>query len=261
MKIVIIGGTGRIGSKVVAMLRERGHQAVPAAPETGVNTITGEGLAEVLTGAGVVVDVSNSPSFADDAAMNFFETSTRNILGAEATADVRHHVALSVVGVDRLPGSGYLRAKLAQEKLIRNSRMPYTIVHATQFFEFLKGIADSATVGNSVRLAPVMFQPMAAEDVARTVADVAVAKPVNGIVEVAGPQAYRLDELIRLDLRARNDSREVVTDPKAPYYGAVLSERSLMPGEDARIGRVTYEAWRQQQPATRKPAATHVAAR
>lgn len=259
MKIVIIGGTGLIGSKVVSILRDEGHDAVPAAPQTGVDTITGEGLSQALAGAQVVVDVSNSPSFEDDAAMKFFQTSTRNILGAEATAGASHHVALSIVGVDRLASNGYFRAKLAQEELIRNSRMPYSIVHSTQFFEFLKGIADSSTVGGVVRLAPVMFQPIAADDVARTVSAVAVGKPVNGIVEVAGPQPYRLDELVRLALRARNDPRQVVTDPKAPYYGSVLSERSLMPGDDARHGQVTFQAW-QQRSAKGKPTAPQVTA-
>jgi uncharacterized protein YbjT (DUF2867 family) len=260
MKIVIIGGTGLIGSKVVKLLGERGHDAVPAAPDTGVNTVTGEGLAQVLTGANVVIDVSNSPSFDGEKAMQFFQTSTRNILAAEAAAGVRHHVALSVVGIDRLADIGYFRAKLAQEELIRSAAIPYSIVHATQFFEFLKGIADDATVGNTVHVAPVMFQPIAAEDVARTVCTVAVGTPVNGIVEVAGPEPYRLDEFVRLGLRARKDPREVVTDPKARYFGAVLSERSLMPGDDARIGKITFQAW-QQQAAQPNRAAQQVEAR
>jgi uncharacterized protein YbjT (DUF2867 family) len=261
MKIVIIGGTGLIGSKVVGMLRERGHDAVPAAPNTGVNTLTGEGLAEVVTGAGVLIDVSNSPSLDGDAAMKFFQTSTRNILAAEAAAGVRHHVALSPVGIDRLTDNAYFRAKVAQEELIRSSSIPYSIVHATQFFEFLKGIADDATVGNTVRLAPVMFQPMAAEDVARAVCNVALGKPANGIVEVAGPEPYRLDEFVRLGLRARKDPREVVTDPQARYFGSVLSERSLMPGDDARIGKVTFQAWQQQQAVTQPPTAQSVSTR
>jgi len=261
MKIVIIGGTGLIGSKVVGMLHERGHDALPAAPNTGVNTLTGEGLAEVVTGADVVIDVSNSPSFDGEAPMKFFQTSTRNILAAEAAAGVRHHVALSVVGVERLVDNGYFRAKVAQEELIRSSSIPYSIVHATQFFEFLKAIADDATSGNTVRLAPVMFQPMAAEDVARTVCSVALGAPINGIVETAGPEPYRLDEFVRLGLRALKDPREVVTDPKAPYFGSVLSERSLMPADDARIGKVTFQAWQQQQAATPKPAAQQVPAR
>jgi uncharacterized protein YbjT (DUF2867 family) len=261
MRIVIIGGTGLIGSKVVAMLRERGHDAVPAAPNTGVNTITGEGLAEVVARADALIDVSNSPSFEAEAAMNFFQTSTRNILAAEAAAGVRHHVALSIVGIDRLAENGYFRAKLAQEELIRSSRIPYSIVHATQFFEFLKGIADDATVGNTVRLAPVMFQPMAAEDVARAVCTVALGTPVNGVVEVAGPEPYRLDELVRLGLRARKDPREVVTDPQARYFGALLSERSLMPGDDARVGQLTFQDWQQQQAAMPSTTAQSVAAR
>ena len=260
MKIVIIGGTGLIGSKVVSMLRERGHEAVAAAPNTGVNTITGEGLAEVLTGADVVIDVSNSPSFAAEAAMSFFQTSTRNILAAEAREGVRHHVALSVVGIDRLADNGYFRAKLAQEELIRSSPIPYSIVHATQFFEFLKGIADDATSGGTVRVAPVMFQPMAAQDVARTVCDVALGAPINGIVETAGPRPYRLDEFVRLGLSAQKDPRDVVTSPGAPYFGSVLSERSLMPGDGARIGEVTFQAW-QQQAAVPNPTTQPVVAR
>jgi uncharacterized protein YbjT (DUF2867 family) len=247
MRIVIIGGTGLIGSKVVAMLRERGHEAVVAAPQTGVNTLTGDGLAEVVAGADVVIDVSNSPSFDGETAMKFFQTSTRNILAAEAKAGVRHHVALSVVGIDRLAENGYFQAKLAQEGLIRSSAIPYSIVHATQFFEFHKGIADDATVGNTVRLAPVLFQPMAADDVARAVTNVAVGTPVNGIIEVAGPEPFRLDEFVRTGLRARKDPREVVTDPRAPYFGTVPGERSLMPGDDARVGQVTFQAWQQQQ--------------
>jgi len=261
MKFTIIGGTGLIGSKVVTMLRERGHDAVPAALNTGVNTLTGEGLAQAVTGADVVVDVSNSPSFDAEPAMKFFETSTRNILAAEAAAGVRHHVALSVVGVERLADNGYFRAKVAQEELIRSSSIPYSIVHATQFFEFLKGIADDATVGNTVRVAPVMFQPMASEDVARTVSTVAVGSPINGIVETAGPEPYRLDEFVRVGLRALKDPREVVTDPQARYFGSVLSERSLMPADDARIGKVTFQAWQQQQAATPKPTVQPVSAR
>src|SRR6185295_4494067 len=220
MKIVVIGGTGLIGSKLVRKLQERGHQAVTASPNTGVNTITGEGLAEVLVGASVVVDVSNSPSFEDAAVLKFFETSTRNLLTYEAAAGVGHHVALSVVGTDRLAESGYFRAKIAQEKLIKESSIPYTIVHATQFFEFIKSIAAAATDGNQVRLAPVLIQPMAANDVACAVLKVAVGAPVNGIVEIAGPETFRFDELIREGLRAQNDPREVVVDPGARYFGA-----------------------------------------
>jgi uncharacterized protein YbjT (DUF2867 family) len=243
MKIVIIGGSGLIGSKVVALLREHGHEAVPASPDSGVNTLTGEGLAEVLAGAAVVVDVSNSPSFEDAAVLKFFETSTANLLAAEAAAGVGHHVALSVVGSDRAPDNGYLRAKVAQEKLIRNSSIPYSIVRATQFFEFLKRIADEATDGNTVRIAPVLFQPMAAEDVAKAVGRVAVSAPVNGIVEIGGPQQFRFDEFIRLGLGARHDSREVIADPHARYFGTELGERTLVPGADARLGEIRFEEW------------------
>ena len=243
MKIVIIGGTGLIGSKLVHMLDEQGHLAVPAAPNTGVNTLTGEGLPEVLEDAAVVVDVSNSPSFEDPAVLNFFETSTRNLLAAEAVAGVRHHVVLSVVGTGRLPESGYMRAKNAQENLIRKSSIPYSIVHATQFFEFIKGIADTATEGNVVRIAPVLFQPMAAEDVAKAVATVAVGSPINGIVEVAGPKAFRMDELVRRFLADRNDPRKVIADPHARYFGTELSERSLLPGDGAKIAATSFEDW------------------
>jgi uncharacterized protein YbjT (DUF2867 family) len=243
MKVVIIGGSGLIGSKLVTRLREQGHQAVPASPDTGVNTLTGDGLADVLTGAAVVVDVSNSPSFEDAAVLKFFETSTGNLLAAEAAAGVGHHVALSVVGSDRAPDSGYLRAKIAQEKLIRNSSIPYSIVRATQFFEFLKRIADEATDGNTVRIAPVLFQPMAAEDVAKAVARVAVSAPVNGIVEIGGPQQFRFDEFIRLGLGARQDPRVVAADPHARYFGMELGERTLVPDADARLGEIRFEDW------------------
>jgi uncharacterized protein YbjT (DUF2867 family) len=248
MKVVIIGGSGLIGSKVVARLRQQGHEAVPASPDTGVNTLTGEGLAGVLTGAAVVVDVSNSPSFEDAAVLKFFETSTTNLLAAEAAAGVGHHVALSVVGCDRIPESGYLRAKVAQEKLIRNSPIPYSIVRATQFFEFVKRIADEATVGTTVRVPPVLFQPMAASDVADAVCRVAVAAPLKGVVEVGGPQEFRFDEFIRLGLGARHDPREVVADPHARYFGAELSERSLVPGAEARLGKIRFEDWLSQSP-------------
>jgi uncharacterized protein YbjT (DUF2867 family) len=243
MKIVVIGGSGLIGSKLVTMLGEDGYQAVPASPNSGVNTLTGEGLAEVLKGASVVVDVSNSPSFADAPVMNFFRTSTGNLLRYEAAAGVRHHVALSVVGADGLPDSGYLRAKVAQEKLIRESSIPYSIVRATQFFEFVKSIADSATEGNTVRLPPVHFQPIAADDVASGVAKVAMGSPLNGIVEVAGPEQYRFDELIRQSLSAHKDPREVIADPHARYFGTELSERSLVPGDDAQLGETRFEDW------------------
>jgi uncharacterized protein YbjT (DUF2867 family) len=246
MNIVIIGGTGLIGSKLVARLREQGHQAVPASPDTGVNTLTGEGLAQVLTGAAVVVDVSNSPSFEDAAVLKFFQTSTGNLLAAEAAAGVGHHVALSIVGCDRVPESGYLRAKVAQEKLIRDGPIPYSIVRSTQFFEFLKRIADEATDGNRVRIPPVLFQPIAATDIANAVGRVAVAAPLNGIVEVAGPQQFRFDEFIRLGLSARHDPREVVADPHARYFGAELSERMLVPEGDARLGEIRFEDWLSQ---------------
>jgi uncharacterized protein YbjT (DUF2867 family) len=247
MKIVIIGGSGLIGSKVVRKLRDQGNEAVPASPNTGVNTLTGEGLAEVLKGADVVVDVSNSPSFEDTAVLNFFRTSTSNLLEAEAAAGVRHHVALSVVGTDRLSESGYMRAKITQEKLIEQSSIPYSIVHATQFFEFMKGIADAATDGGTVRLAPVLIQPMAAEDVATEVAKVSVGAPLNRIIEVAGPEQFRLDEIVRRYLTAREDPRSVVVDPHARYYGAELGERTLVPDNNATIGETKFEDWLSHQ--------------
>jgi uncharacterized protein YbjT (DUF2867 family) len=246
MKLVIIGGTGLIGSKLVAALREHGHEAVAASPDTGVNTLTGEGLAEVLHGASVVVDVSNSPSFEDTAVMAFFTTSTRNLLEYAEAAGVRHYVALSVVGTERIPDSGYLRAKNAQETLIKAAGIPYSIVHATQFFEFIKRIADEATDGTTVRLPHVLIQPMAADDVAKAVGRVAVGAPVNGTVEIAGPQQFRFDELIRQGLGARNDPREVVVDPHARYFGAELGERSLVPAADARLGEIRLQEWLNQ---------------
>ena len=244
MKIVVIGGSGLIGSKVVNKLGQQGHEAVPASPKSGVNTLTGEGLAEALEGAAVVVDVSNSPSFEAAAVLRFFETSTRNLLAADAAAGVGHHVALSVVGTERLAEkSDYLHAKMAQEELIKGSAIPYSIVHATQFFEFVKSIADAATDGNTVRLSPALIQPMAAEDVASAVAKVAVGPPVNGVVEVAGPDQFRLDELVRRGLSASQDPREVIADPQARYYGAELEERSLLPGDRAQIAATHFEAW------------------
>jgi uncharacterized protein YbjT (DUF2867 family) len=243
MKIVVIGGTGLVGSKLSAKLGGHVDEVVPASPNTGVNTITGEGLSEVLEGASVVVDVSNSPDWEDDAVMHFFETSSRNLLAAEAAAGVGHHVALSVVGTDRLTESGYFRAKLAQEKLIEGSSIPYTIVHATQFFEFISGIADGATDGNTVRLPPALFQPMAADDVASGVGRVAVSAPLNGTVEIAGPEQFRLDELVREFLKAHDDPRELITDPSARYYGISPSERTLLPGDDARLGTIRFEDW------------------
>jgi len=243
MKIVVIGGTGRIGSKVVEKLRAQGQEAVAAAPDTGVNTITGEGLAGALKAASVVVDVSNAPSWEDNAVMKFFETSTRNLLASEAAARVGHHVALSVVGSERMLESGYFRAKIAQENLIKSSSIPYSIVRATQFFEFIKGIADSSTDGNTVRLPPVLIQPMAAEDVASGVCRVALGSPLNGIVEIGGPEQFRLDEWVRRGLAARKDPREVVADPHARYYGIKVSETTLIPGGDARLGDTRFEDW------------------
>jgi uncharacterized protein YbjT (DUF2867 family) len=243
MKIVVIGGTGLIGSKVVQKLGAHGHPAVAASPDSGVNTVTGEGLAEVLKGASVVVDVSNSPSWEDAAVLKFFETSTRNLLTNEATAGIGHHVALSVVGTDRLSESGYFRAKIAQEKLIKESSIPYSIVHATQFFEFLKGLADISFDGGKVHLPPVLFQPMAADDVASGVSKIAVGPPVNGIVEVGGPEQFRVDELVRRRLASLKDPREVIADPRARYSGAELGERTLLPGKDARLGETRFEDW------------------
>jgi len=247
MKVVVIGGTGLIGSKLVTKLNEHGHEAVPAAPNTGVNTLTGEGLAEVLQGASVVVDVSNSPSFADDAVMEFFRTSTTNLLKAEANAGVTHHVALSVVGTERLQGSGYFRAKQAQEELIKASDIPYSIVHATQFFEFAKGLADGATDGDTVRLPAAKIQPIVSDDVAAAVGRTAVGAPVNGVVEVAGPEAFQLDEFIRTGLAAKNDPRTVVADPHATYWGAELQETTLLPGPDARLAETRFADWLAQQ--------------
>lgn len=254
MKIVVIGGTGRIGSKVVNKLREHKHEAVAAAPDTGVNTITGEGLAEVVKGASVVVDVSDSPSWDDAAVLKFFQTSTGNLLTQEAAAGVKHHVALSVVGTDRLAESGYFRGKMAQEKLIRESSIPYTIVHATQFFEFLKGLADFSFDGKKVPLPAVLFQPMAADDVASGVARVAGEQPANGIVEIAGPEQFRVDELVRRRLASLNDPREVVADPNARYAGAKVGERTLLPGNNARLGETRFETWL-TQPASQVPKA------
>jgi uncharacterized protein YbjT (DUF2867 family) len=247
MKIVVIGGTGLIGSKLVTRLRTVGHDAVAASPDTGVNTITGEGLAEALTGANVVVDVSNSPSFEDAAVLEFFETSTRNILDAEATSGVAHHVALSVVGTERLADSGYMRAKLAQEKLIQGSSIPFSIVHATQFFEFATRMADDASDGDTVRVPPVLIQPMAADDVAAALCDVTLAAPLNDTVEVGGPEPLRFEEFIRERLRAAGDQRVVVTDPQARYFGARLSERSLVPGDEAQLALTRFSDWLDNQ--------------
>jgi uncharacterized protein YbjT (DUF2867 family) len=243
MKIVVIGGTGLIGSQVVIDLQARGHEAVAASPNTGVNTLTGEGLVEALDGAHVVVDVSNSPSFEDRAVMDFFETSTRNLLGTMTTDGAKHLVALSVVGAERLPDSGYLRAKVMQEKLIGTSGLPFTIVHATQFFEFIGRIADEATVDGVVRLPPVLFQPGAASDVAAVVAEVALDAPLVGTVEIGGPEQFRFDELVRDHLEAHGDSRQVVADPHARYFDTELEERSLVPSPGARVLPTTYDEW------------------
>jgi len=246
MKIVIIGGTGLIGSKLVTKLRALGHEAVPAAPNTGVNTLTGAGLAEVLKMAQVVVDVSNSPSFEDAAVLEFFETSTRNLLTYEAAAGVGHHVALSIVGSERLPNSGYMRAKVAQEKLIKEGPISYTIIQATQFFEFAKRIADEATVDGTVRLPPVLFQPMASDDVATALCKVAITAPLNGTFEIAGPESFRFDDFIRLRLQALNDPREVIADGDAKYFGTELSERSIVPDDGAQLGETRFEDWLKQ---------------
>jgi uncharacterized protein YbjT (DUF2867 family) len=245
MKVVVIGGSGLIGKKVVTSLRERGHEALAASPSLGVNTVTGEGLAEAVAGAQVVVDVANAPSWEDKAVLAFFETSGRNLLAAEAAAGIGHHVALSVVGTERLLASGYFRAKLAQEKLIKASPIPYTIVRATQFFEFVGGIAQFATEGQTVRVPPVLMQPIAADDVAAGMADVALAEPLNGIVEVAGPEPIRQDELMRQFLNATGDARAVVTDPTALYYGVAVDDRSLTPGNHPRLGSMRFEDWLQ----------------
>ena len=243
MKVVVVGGTGLIGSKLVKQLREHGQEVVAAAPTSGVNSLTGEGLAEALKGATAVVDVTNSPSWEDAAVLKFFETSTRNLLTYGAAAGVRHHIALSVVGTERLLESGFFRAKLAQENLIKASAIPYSIVRATQFFEFAKSIADLSTEGNQVRLPSVLFQPMAADDVARALRGIAMSSPVNGTVEIGGPEKFRLDELIRRDLAARKDPRGVISDSHARYYGIAVSERSLVPDDDARLGQTRFEDW------------------
>ena len=247
MKIVVIGGTGLIGSKLIGKLGEHGHEAIAASLDTGVNTLTGEGLDDAIAGAGVVVDVSNAPMWEDAAVMEFFTTSTRNLIEAEDAANVGHHVALSVVGTERLTESGYFRAKLAQEELIAESSIPYSIVRATQFYEFMKRIADDAVDGNTVRLPPALFQPMAADDVASGVGRVAVGAPLDGMVEIAGPEQFRLDELIRGMLAKRDDPREVVADPQARYFGINPSERALLPGGDARLADTRFSDWFEQQ--------------
>ena len=243
MKIVVIGGTGLIGSKTVERLRKKGHEVIAASPNSGVNTITGEGVAAAVAGASVVIDLANSPSFEDKAVLEFFETSGRNLLAAEAKAGVKHHIALSIVGTDRLPNSGYLRAKVAQERLIKESGIPYTIVRSTQFFEFLAGIAQSATVGDTVTLPSAYYQPIASDDVADIMADVALSAPINGMIEIAGPEPVRMSDLVARFLKATNDPRKVIGDPHARYFGTELDDRSLVPGDHPRIGAIGFEDW------------------
>src|SRR3954452_23175347 len=249
MKIVVIGGTGLIGSKTVAILRQGGHDVVAASPNTGVNTITGEGLKEAMAGTQVVIDLANSPSFEDRAVLEFFRTSGRNLLAAEAVAGVRHHVAVSIVGTDRTPENGYFRAKVAQEKLIEASGIPYTIIRSTQFMEFLAGIAASGADGNTVKISPGLFQPIAADDVAAVVADVALAAPRNGIVEIAGPERAPFNEIVARYLKAVGDPRVVVSDPEARYFGGRIAERSLVPLGEARLGRIGFDEWLHRSPA------------
>lgn len=243
MKIVIIGGTGLIGSKTAARLRDKGHEVLAVSPNTGVNTVTGEGVAEALAGAEVVIDLANAPSWEDKAVLEFFETAGRNLLAADAKAGVKHHIALSIVGTERLPDNGYFKAKLAQERLIKESSIPYTIVHSTQFMEFLKGIADEATVGTVARLSPAAFQPIASDDVADVMADVALGKPLNGTIEIAGPERAPMNEIIARYLKAANDPRMVEADVHARYFGSELNDQSIVPGESARIGKVGFQDW------------------
>jgi len=252
MKIVVIGGTGLIGSKVVKKLTQEGHQAIAAAPNTGVNTITGEGLGDALSGAQVVVDLANSPSFEDQAAMEFFQTSGKNLIAAEVGAGIRHHVALSVVGTERLQDSGYFRAKLAQENLIESSPIPYTLVHATQFFEFIRSIAQVSTVNDTVRLPPVLFQPMAAEDVATAVSEAVLGEPTHDTIEIAGPEMFTLDQGVRMVLEFDNDTRTVIADPQATYYGVEVNEKTLVPGPEARLGSTRLDWWLTHVPAPKK---------
>lgn len=249
MKIVVIGGSGLIGTKLVNRLRQKGHEVLAASPNSGVNTITREGLAEALSGANVVVDVANSPSFEDKAVLEFFETSGRNLLAAEAAAGVGQHVALSVVGAERNPDSGYLRAKVAQEKLIKASKIPYTILQATQFFEFVGAIVQSAADGDTFRLSPALFQPLASDDVAAALADIAVAQPLNGTIEIAGPEKIPMDAIARQYLAAKGDKRKVVADVRARYFGAELNDKSLTPGAAPRLGTVRFEDWLDQSSA------------
>jgi len=256
MKIVVIGGSGLIGSRVVTKLREHGHEAIDASPKSGVNSVTGEGLAEALKGASVVVDVSNAPSWEDSAVMKFFETSTRNLLSHEATAGAKHHVALSVVGSERMLESGYFRAKIAQENLIKASSIPYSIVRATQFFEFVKAIADFSTEGNKVRLPHVLFQPIAADDVASAISQVALSQPIHGTIEIGGPERSHLDEMVRKGLAASKDPREVVADPHGRYYGIEMEERTLVPDNGAKLGKTRFEDWL-AQPGAKTAAVSH----
>jgi uncharacterized protein YbjT (DUF2867 family) len=243
MKIVVIGGTGLIGSKMVGQLRKMGHDVLAASPDTGVNTITGEGLSEALKGAEKVVDVANSPSFADDDVMEFFKTSGHNLLAAEKEAGIKHHIALSIVGADRLPNSGYLRAKVEQERIIRESGIPYTILHSTQFFEFAGGIVKEATVGNTVRLSSGLFQPIASDDVVAAMVDITIKDPINGIVEIGGPEKLGMDQFGKIYLDMKQDKREVISDPKALYFGTVIDDQSLVPADNARKGSIRYEDW------------------
>jgi uncharacterized protein YbjT (DUF2867 family) len=252
MKIVVVGGTGLIGSKIVEKLKQKGHEAIAAAPNTGVNTITGKGLADAVAGAQVVVDVANSPSFEDQAAMDFFQTAGKNLTAAEVAAGVRHHVALSVVGTERLQDSGYFRAKLAQERLIKSSPIPYTIVRATQFFEFVRSIAQFSTVGDTVSLPPVLFQPMAAEDVATAVAAAALAEPAHDTIEIAGPDTFTLDEPVRKVLEYDGDTRKVIADPQAPYFGIKVSKKTLVPGPNAGLGSTKFDWWLTHVPPPQK---------
>lgn len=250
MKIVVIGGTGLIGSRLVSLLRSRGNEVLAASPDSGVNTITGEGLDAALAGAQVVVDVANSPSFEDTAVLKFFETSSTHLLAAEARAGVRHHVALSIVGTDRVPDSGYLRAKLAQENLIKKSGIPYSILRSTQFFEFIGRIAQSGEDANSVRVSAALFQPILSADVVATLAEITLGSPINGTVEVGGPERLRMDDLVRRVLRANGDQRKVITDAHARYFGAELNDESLVAGADARVGSKRFEDWLQDAAAT-----------
>ncbi|OHV18669.1 SDR family oxidoreductase [Rhizobium sp. RMa-01] len=254
MKIVIIGGTGLIGSKTVERLRSKGHEVLAASPNSGVDTITGKGLAEALAGAEVVLDLANSPSFEDKAVMEFFQTSGRNLLKAAAAAGVKHHIALSIVGMERLQGSGYMRAKMAQEELIKVSGIPYTIVHSTQFHEFMAGIAQSGTSGQTVHLSPAYVQPIASDDVADVMAEVALAAPVNGTIEIGGPEKIRLTDIVTRLLKATNDPRQVISDPHARYFGVELEDDSLVTGTKARLGRIRFDDWLSRQPPQKKSA-------